>query len=370
MKRAIFAVLATMLPLTAAAQDPPSVQPTGTDTSATAAITASSSETAVDPTVDAAQYGAARRGGQRRSSSAVSYIEDATVGSQFRVRFDSGWDVTSPDLSEFFYAKCGCYRTLPPTSAALDPAAPGPGPGIVQSLNYQQLTVVSEHSTGKHASAFIELPFRWIKPTDFVAGSGSFGNQSGLGDIRFGSKLALVSSSTHDITLMVRLSVPTGDASKGLGIDHGSFEPALIVRQALGSRMQLEGMFGDFHPTGSSKGPVAGSGNFAGDVMYYGIGPSFAVISRRSVRITPVAELTGWHILSGYQTSSLITIGPIGGTSDIAAADASGSNIVNLNVGGRISMSSAGSFYVGYGWALTNQEWYDHVLRIEYRTKF
>lgn len=369
MKGVILAVVATMLPLAAAAQDPPAVQPAGADTSASASTTAST-ETAVDPTAEGAQYGAARRGNQRRASSAVGYIEDATVGSQFRIRYDSGWDVDSPDRSEFFYAKCGCYRNLPPTSAGADPAAPGPGPGIVQALNYQQFTVVSEHSAGKHASAFIELPFRWIKPTDFVAGSGSFGNQSGIGDIRFGSKLALVSSSSHDITLMVRLSVPTGDSSKGLGIDHGSFEPALLVRQGIGSRFQLEGMFGDFHPTGSSQGPIAGSGNFAGDVMYYGIAPSFAVISRRTLRITPVAEFVGWHILSGYQTSSLVTIGAIGGATDISAADASGTNIVNLNIGGRFSFTSAGSFFVGYGWALTNEQWYDHILRIEYRTKF
>ena len=232
MKRAIFAVLVTMFPLAVAAQDTAAAPPAGTDTTAT-------TSTADVSTPDASQYAPARRGGRRPSM--VGYIEDATVGSNFRIRYESGWDIDSPDRAEFFYAKCGCYRTLPPSSAAYDPSAPGPGPGIVQSLNYSQLYLLTEHNVGPHASVFVELPYRWIKPTDFVAGTGSFSNESGLADIRFGTKLALVSAPSHDITLMVRASIPTGDSTKGLGLDHGSFEPALLVRQTLGSRVQLEG---------------------------------------------------------------------------------------------------------------------------------
>lgn len=348
MKRAIFAVLVTMFPLAAAAQDAPAAQPAGTDTTATAPAS----------TDDAAQYGPARRGARRPSM--VGYIEDATVGSNFRIRYESGWDIDSPDRAEFFYAKCGCYRTLPSSSPAFDPTAPGPGPGIVQAMNYSELYMLSEHSLGRHASVFVELPFRWVRPTDFLTGTGSFDNQSGLGDIRFGTKLALVSTSSHDITVMVRGSIPTGDSSKGLGIDHGSVEPALLVRQSLGNRMQLEGEFGDFNPTGSSTGPV-GTGNFAGNVLYYGIGPSFDVVSNRTLRVAPVVELVGWHILSGYETSSFVA----GGSGDV-----SGTNIVNLKIGGRVAMTKGGSFYVGYGWALTSAQWYDHILRFEYRTGF
>jgi hypothetical protein len=352
MKRAIFAVFVTMFPLAVAAQDTAAAPPAGTDTTAT-------TSTADAPTPEVSQYTPARRGGRRPSM--VGYIEDATVGSNFRIRYDSGWDIDSPDRAEFFYAKCGCYRTLPASSGAYDPSAPGPGPGIVKSLNFSQLYVLTEHNVGPHASVFVELPYRWIRPTDFVAGTGSFSNESGLADIRFGTKLALVSAPSHDITLMVRGSIPTGDSTKGLGIDHGSFEPALLVRQTLGSRVQLEGEFGDFHPTGSSKGPVAGNGNFAGDVLYYGIGPSFDIVSTKTLRFAPVVELVGWHVLGGYETSTFVSGG---------SGDASGTNIVNLKIGGRVAMAKGGSFYVGYGWALTSEQWYDHILRFEYRTKF
>ena len=42
--------------------------------------------------------------------------------------------------------------------------------------------------------------------------------------------------------------------------------------------------------------------------------------------------------------------------------------IVNLKIGGRVSTANGGSFYVGWGTALTDNVWYDHILRFEYRT--
>jgi hypothetical protein len=354
MKGAILAMLVMMFPIAAAAQEPPAQPPAGTDTSAAAGSSSSA------PSEDsAAQYIYGRR--TKRRGSMVGYIEDATVGKRFRMRFDSGADINSPDRAEFFYAKCGCFRTLS-GSPALDLNAPGPGPGVVTGMNFQQLNLLSEYTIGRHASVFTELPFRWIKPTDFVPGTGSFGNQSGLGDISVGTKLALSSTASHDITVMVRGSFPTGDASKGLGTDHGSVEPALLVRQTLGGRAQIEGMFGDYHPTGSSKGPLPGNGNFSGDILYYGIGPSFDIVQNSSVHIAPVVELVGWHVLSGYETA---TFNPPTSTGDV-----SGLNIVNLKIGGRVTMATAGSIYVGYGFALTSNQWYDHILRLEYRTGF
>jgi hypothetical protein len=350
MKRAILAVLVAMFPMAAFAQDAPAQPAAGTETTA-----ASSSSTNAD---EAPQTRPGSRGAKRRPSM-VGYIEDATVGSGFRTRYDSGWGIDSPDRAEFFYAKCGCYRDLAGTPA-FDPNAPGPGPGVVHDMNFNQLNLTTERQIGRRASVFFDLPFRWIKPTEFVAGTGSFSNQSGLADITIGTKVSISTSSSRDITAMVRGSIPTGDSSKGLGTDHGSIEPALLVRQGIGSRFQIEGQFGYWHPTGSSKGPLPGNGNFAGNILYYGIGPSFSVVNNRNVRLAPVVELVGWHVLSGWETSTFVA----GGT-----GDASGLNIVNLKVGGRLALSGGSSVYVGYGWALTSNQWYDHILRLEYRKK-
>jgi hypothetical protein len=290
----------------------------------------------------------------------VGYIEDATVTSQFRIRFDAGYDMDSPDRAEFFYAKCGCYRSLPSDHPAFDPTAPGPGPGIVTRLNFQQAYFLGEYAVHPRVSVFAELPIRWIKPIDFLSGTGSFSNQSGLADIKAGAKFALASSAMHDVTILVRGSIPTGDSTKGLGTDHGSIEPAILYHQGLNDRAAVEMQFGDWHPLGSSKGPVAGNGNFAGDIIYYGIGPSVDVYrSRTGVRFSPVLELVGWHVVRGYQTSTLLA--PSG-------PDAKGINIVNLKFGARTTFNS-GSIYIGYGTALTSNVWYDKILRLEYRTR-
>ena len=348
MKRAFIAMLVTIFPLTAAAQDTARAASTP-DTSSSASASAS-----------AAQPAPARRAAKRHGSM-VGYIEDATVQSQFRVRFDSGYDIDSADRAEFFYGKCGCYRDLA-GSPALDKDAPGPGPGIVTGLNFQQMYFLGEYAVHGRVSLFAELPIRWIQPLGFVPNTGSFGNQSGLADIKAGAKLSLVSDDMRDVTVLVRGSFPSGDSLKGMGTAHGTFEPAILYRQNLNDRSAIEMQFGDVHPLSSSKGPLPGNGDFAGDVIYYGIGPSFDVYeSRGGVRFSPVVELVGWHVVSGYQTSTFAA----GGT-----GDASGINIVNLKFGARTTMPNGGSFYIGYGVGLTTHVWYDKILRVEYRAKF
>ncbi len=44
--------------------------------------------------------------------SMVGYIDNPIVQNQIRIRFDAAFDDQFPDRSEFFYAKCGCYRHL------------------------------------------------------------------------------------------------------------------------------------------------------------------------------------------------------------------------------------------------------------------
>ena len=54
---------------------------------------------------------------------------------------------------------------------------------------------------------------------------------------------------------------------------------------------------------------------------------------------------------------------------DLTNFDAGGTNIVNLKIGGRFVVDQ-GSFYVGYGHALTDAAWYNDILRFEYRWSF
>jgi hypothetical protein len=298
---------------------------------------------------------------RRRRPSMVGYIEDATVTSQVRFRFDAGFGNDTPDRAEFFYAKCGCYHFQPAPFGDLD--APGPGPGVPTELNFQQYYAQAEFAAQDRFSVFAELPIRAIQPQDFLPFGPPFNpfpNQTGLGDIRAGAKVSLLADELRGVTFQLRAGLPTGDASKGLSTDTFNLEPAILYNQQLSDRVGLEAQFGSWHPFGGSDG-VNSPDKFSGNILYYGIGPSFDVVNTGRVRFAPVVELTGWRVIGGFQTS----------------CDASGAcsfdtddNIVNLKFGARTFVDDRNSLYVGYGMALTSAEWYDQILRVEYRRGF
>jgi hypothetical protein len=292
--------------------------------------------------------------------SMVGYIDNAIIGSHVRMRIESAWHAQHPDRAEFFYAKCGCYRGLA-GSPAFDPNAPGPRPGVITDLNYQQLYFEGEYAPISRVSAFAEVPIRWLRPQSFVPGTGSFGNQAGLSDVRAGVKVGVLNKESSALTVQFKGYFPTGDASQGLGVNHGSIEPAVLFYQKAG-RFAVESQFSYWHPTSSSAGVATASNpnppDFAGNVVSYGIGPSFEVYSGDRVRLAPVVELVGWRILDGFQTV-------ISGNNDV-----SGTNIVNLKMGARAVIRGRSSIYAGYGRGLTTAVWYQDLLRVEYRFAF
>ena len=290
---------------------------------------------------------------RRRRPSMVGYIEDSTVTSQVRFRFDIGWGNDVPDRAEFFYAKCGCYKSVPPP--AFDPDAPGPGGGIPTELSFREFYAFAERAVGDRFSVFGELPIRGITPEAFVpTGLNDWTGSTGLGDLRFGGKVGLLSDDDRAVTALVRMAVPTGDARKGLGNDHASIEPALLFHGALSERVGIEAQLGYWKSLGGSAG-VNSDDNFSGDILTWGIGPSFEVYRTDRLSVAPVVELMGWRVLSGFQTCA------------DCDAEASGTNIVNLKLGARATVRDRHSFYGGIGWGLTDDVWYSGLFRLEYR---
>jgi hypothetical protein len=299
---------------------------------------------------------------RRRRGSMVGYIDDAIIESKVRIRFDAGFHDTVPDRAEFFYAKCGCY------AGGGDPDAPGPSPGSAKDLNFQQLTVQGEYAVNDRFSAFADVPIRWIQPKDFIIpgsvpfGQAGFPDQSGFSDLRAGAKVGIVASEEQSLTVQGQFYFPTGDAAKGLGTHHSSFEPALLYYQRVSPVVVLESQVGVWLPIGGASDPGGSGEDFSGNVFYYGMGSGFEIYKRDRVQFAPVIELVGWHLASGFQTIE----GP-GGTVTTPRAD--GTDIVNLKIGARITVDR-GSFYVGYGHALTDATWYDDIVRFEYRFSF
>ncbi len=293
----------------------------------------------------------------RRRPSMVGYVGDASIGTQLRIRVDAGFEITAADRAEFFYGKCACYRALPADHAAYDPEAPGPGPGAATDLDYQQLNVLAEFAVHPRVSVYGDVPLRWLQPKAFVPGFGTFPNHAGLGDIRTGVKVALVANDDQYLTAQFQVDLPSGDAGNGLGTDHTSVAPTLLYFQRVTDRVAVESQFGSINPIGGSAGiPTNGSEKFAGTVITYGVGASVELAPESRVRFAPVIELFGWHVVDGFQTS---TLGPADGT-----------DVVNLKVGARIGVADRGSLYVGYGRALTDDKWYHDIVRFEYRVGF
>ena len=299
------------------------------------------------------------RPGARRRGSMVGYIDDATIESKIRVRFDTASENTVPDRAEFFYAKCGCYRDLAGT-ALFDPDSPGPGPGIVTDLNFQQIDVWGEYAINRMFSVFAQLPLRWVQPQTIdmsvaPAGSTPFGDESGIGDIRAGVKVGFEPAVNHTLTAQAQFFFPTGDALKGLGTDHSSIEPGVLYNWQASDMVVVEGQFKLWLPFGGSAGPTASDEDFSGRVLTWGVGSGVNLLQRGDIQLGPVVELVGWRVLSGFQTPP---------------SDASDTNIVNLKIGGRLTFDGSNSVYVGYGKALTDAMWYDDIWRFEYRFSF
>ena len=283
--------------------------------------------------------------------SMVGYIDNPIPESEVRIRFDAGFHDNAPDRAEFFYAQCGCNGG----------DAPGPKPGLVADLNFQQLYLRAEYAPISRFSIFTEVPVRWIQPQVFVAGTGTFPNQAGLSDVLAGFKFAAVASSSQYLTFQFQASFPSGDASKGLGTNHYSVEPELLYYQRISDRVALEAMVGDTHPIGGSTALVHGvTTSFAGDVFSYGVGPSYALYKGERVQFVPVIELVGWSVLSGLRTDP----------ASISIVKAGGSNIINLKGGARTFIGAHNSIYIGYGHQIAHDVWYKEILRVEYRYTF
>lgn len=305
--------------------------------------------------------------------SMVGYVDDAIVGSRVRVRVDAGFHMDVPDRAEFFYPQCFCNG----------PGAPGPDfPGASTNVNFQQTYLQGEWAPVGRFSMFAEIPFRWIEPhPPFIDGSFDkteempiLGTRSGISDVRAGLKLALAASANHSLTLQLRAYFPSGDGSRGLGTHHYSIEPSLLYHQRLSERWAVEYQIGDWIPIGGSMGLAFGApapSKFAGNVLFYGLGPSYQLVRGAHVRVAPVLEFLDWKVLGGLQTTNpLPVIGCKNDRPNGCSRDASGTNIVNLKLGARTSIGDHDSFYLGFGEAVSHDVWYDHIVRAEYRHSF
>ncbi len=269
------------------------------------------------------------------ADSTVGYLDNPIVGNQLRFRYDSNYDATQPARAEYLWPVDGQF---------------GPGPGPETSVDYQDLSLYGEVQVGMSWSLFGELPVRFANPE-------VQDNTQGLGDVKVGFKYALKQDVDRVRTVQLKLYVPTADGGRGLGTDHYSLEPGLLLYRELGPRLSAFGEIKDWMA-------LDGSDGFAGNVLQYGLGASYRLSPDcEPPRLSAVGEFVGWTVLNG---GSAITLpGPV-----TQFVDATGDTIVNAKVGLRWRLSECWDLYGGYGHALTEQEWYRDIVRIELRQTF
>jgi hypothetical protein len=268
------------------------------------------------------------------ANSSVGYIDSAILADQVRLRLDAGYRNRRPSRAEFFYAPGGAFgKGLPVPETRVD---------------HQDAMLYVEKVLCPDYSVFAEFGERWLNPERNK-------NHAGLADLILGGKAALWRTQDSLTTFQLKVFVPTGDEGRGLGTGHWSVEPALLYYQRLDDRSGLEA---EFHYWA----PIDG-GDFAGDVIRYGVGYHFDLVKDCACRVTPVAELVGWTVLSGKEA----IVHP-SGIPEVREAD--GTTIVNLKLGCRFGMSDWGDLYLGYGRCLTGPAWYKDLLRLEWRMAF
>ena len=270
-------------------------------------------------------------GGLTVRDSSVGYIDPAAPADQLRLRADFGYDFRVPTRAEFFYAR----------SRPLGPGLPEPE----RAVDFQDYTLYLEKTIGPAFSIFAEGGARSLNP-DFNA------NTTGLADANVGFKYAFLSDECEIWTFQLRAYLPTGAASRGLGTNHVSLEPAVLGFVRLTEDLGMAAELRYWHPIGGT--------DFAGGIVRYGLGLRYDVWQSDDWRLAPTLEAIGWSVLDG-QESRLMPDGTV------AILDASDTHIVNLKVGARLDIGERIGFYAGYGRTVTGERWYRDVFRIEFR---
>lgn len=261
----------------------------------------------------------------------VGYIDSALVGNRLRLRFDDSFDDPRPSRAEFFYPQAGPFK----------PGPPRPDPKV----DFQELAASVEALLTGQLSAFVEVPERFLHPEVNP-------HAIGLSDLNTGFKYAFLECPDLVTTFQFRTYVPTGDGKRGLGTEHVSLEPALLVFKRFSERFNFEGELRDWVPVGGT--------DFAGNVVRYGVGVNALLMRSEGLQVVPVLELVGWTVLGGKES---VQVAPLA----FRVKDALGDTIINAKFGVRLKVNGWGDLYTGYGQALTGDRWYANTFRIEWR---
>lgn len=275
--------------------------------------------------------------GQERVMLAPFEIDVTQPFNNLRMRVDCAYNLKQPDRAEFYWAR--------PTSLG------GVGPNLPErSLDYQDIRFQLEMG-GPKFSAATDIPIRVLDP-DINP------NTAGFADMNLTTKLVMIDGERWQITQYFRTYFNTGFSPRGLGTGHISIEPGFLARMKWSDRTY-------FHAEAKFWIPTPGHLDQAGEVLRFGVGVSHVWFETDSFAAMPTLELVGWSVLDGlettYPTGALVEVDPEG--------------IFNVYPGIRFvrdAESDLGLAELGIsgGAALTTNQWYETLIRVEARFSF
>lgn len=276
------------------------------------------------------------------SESNVGWIDSALIGNQVRFRYDARWKNPTPDRAEFFVGRSKQYFDGFEIS--------GRGFSVPESnIDMFEGTTYVEYAFTPRLSGFMEMPVRYIRPTENPSAIGG-------GDFNLGFKLAYFAMPDQVQTFQLRLIFPTGSESRGLGTGHSVIEPSLLLWQKLSQDFTLESELRNWIPVGGL--------NYSGFTLRYALGLSYDMYRGESISIKPVTELIGWSTLRGLQSDFIDSLPTFQTTSSAVGT------VIESAWGVRGTVYGNCDYYAGYSFALTTPTWFEHNLRAELRWRF
>jgi hypothetical protein len=272
------------------------------------------------------------------AANAAFMVDGARPVTQQRLRWDHARDMHFPDRAEYFWARA-------------DGLGPGPPPrppfrGEI-ALDFDELVYYAEAARGGF-SAFVEVPYRSIDPV-------LARDAAGFADMNLGTKSLIFDCELLQVTLQMRMFIPSGETFEGLGNGHMTLEPSLLVAIKLAPDTYLQGQISEWIPLG-------GDPTYEGAILHHHL--SLNHVLYRLLPDVPVigtAEYSGWSFQDGAYTDPVIG----------SFQKASNQTYAMLGCGFRLVVCDRVDFGVSAFFGLTDpqhfaSEWYRSEIRWRY----
>lgn len=262
-------------------------------------------------------------------ANAAFWVESARPVTQTRYRWDMSFDVLYPDRAEFIWPAVGML-------------GPQTAPG---SIMLHELSMYTEIASGNF-SMFFDTPYRSYE-TNLDA------HAAGFSDMSIGTKSVLFDCELLTIAFQFKTLLPVGLGLKGLGTQHVSLEPSLLLALNISPDTYMQAQISEWIP-------ISADANAAGAILHYHASLNQVLFRwQPAVPIIGTLEANGWSFQDGTYTDAAQNVLP-----------ASGETYLSMGPGIRVVVCDKIDFGIGTAVSLTDQHWGEQSMRSEFRWRY